>query len=230
MKIKLVVFDIAGTTVKDRGEIAGAFQSALADFGYQIPIEKINLFMGYHKPEAIKKILNEFENDKSLLNEAHIQRIYKKFLILMVQYYEQTTELEPLPFAEELFDFLHKNGIKVALDTGFSKEITDIIIERLGWLKNKLIDYYICSDEVSLGRPHPLMIENVMQHFGIINASEVIKVGDTEVDVNEGLNAGCKFSIGITTGAFSEDQLKPYNPHFIINNLEEMIPILNPLL
>ena len=42
-QVELVVFDIAGTTVKDNGEIVVAFQKALRDFDYEIPVEKINL-------------------------------------------------------------------------------------------------------------------------------------------------------------------------------------------
>jgi beta-phosphoglucomutase-like phosphatase (HAD superfamily) len=47
--IELIVFDIAGTTVKDNGEIADAFQKAMREFGYAIPQEKIYPLMGYKK-------------------------------------------------------------------------------------------------------------------------------------------------------------------------------------
>ena len=55
--IALVVFDIAGTTVYDNGEIALAFQKALQASGYEVPVEKINPLMGYEKREAIRKML-----------------------------------------------------------------------------------------------------------------------------------------------------------------------------
>jgi len=230
MNIELIVFDIAGTTVADGGEIAASFKSALSDFGYDVPVEKINPLMGYKKPEAIEKILEEFEHDKDVINENYIHRIHQKFQTIMVEFYKSTDDVKPLPYAEEIFSFLHEHGIKVALDTGFSKEITDIIIDKLGWLKDKKIDTYICSDEVAKGRPHPFMIQKIMSDLGISDPGKVIKVGDTEVDVNEGFNAGCKYSIGITTGAFTNEQLKPYNPSFTINKLEELIPILEKTL
>jgi len=226
MSIELVVFDIAGTTVADHGEIALAFQSALANFGYHIPVEKINPLMGYKKPEAIKRMLMEFEGDSGKITGDYIESIHRKFVDIMVDHYRTTDELQALPFAEEIFEYLHSNSIKIGLDTGFSKEITDVIIDRLGWLRDKKIDCYVCSDEVEQGRPYPFMITNIMERLNITDASTVIKVGDTEVDVNEGLNAGCKYSIAVTTGAFSEDDLKPYNPSYIINSLEELIPII----
>lgn len=224
--IELVVFDIAGTTVADNGEIAESFKTALGTYGYVIPVEKINALMGYKKPEAISKILDEFESDKTKIDDNYIDQIHQKFESTMVEYYKSTEQLMPLPYAEKLFEYLHEKGIKVALDTGFSREITDIIIEKLGWIKDNKIDTYCCSDEVAKGRPSPLMIQKIMHDLLITDSSKVIKVGDTEVDINEGFNAQCKFSIGVTTGAFTEDALIPYNPSFIIHSLEELIPVI----
>ena len=100
-------------------------------------------------------------------------------------------------------------------------------MDRLGWVKNKMVDYVISSDEVESGRPDPFMIRNIMHQAGIHDTKRVVKVGDTEVDINEGKNAGCLYSIGITTGAFSRQQLKAFNPSFIIDELMELLSIIN---
>ena len=70
------------------------------------------------------------------------------------------------------------------------------------------------------------MIEKIMQHAGVTDSQKVIKVGDTEVDVNEGFNANCLYSIGITTGAFTRQELSIYNPSFIIDQLSELEKII----
>ncbi|WP_153798905.1 HAD-IA family hydrolase [Foetidibacter luteolus] len=224
--IQLVVFDIAGTTVKDHGEIAIAFQKAMAENGYNIPVEKINPLMGYKKPEAIRLMLEEYESDIAAINAAYINSIHDRFLYLMVEHYKTTEQLQPMPHAEEVFDYLKKNNIKIGLDTGFSTEITNVIISRLGWLADGKIDYVVSSDEVPAGRPQPFMIQKMMKEAGIEDSKKVIKLGDTEVDVNEGKNAGCLYSIAVTTGAFTRQELEPYEPSFIIDDLEELINIL----
>jgi phosphonatase-like hydrolase len=224
--IKLVVFDIAGTTVKDNGEIALAFQSALKEKGYEVPVEKINPLMGYKKPEAIKMMLNEYEPDSTKITEAYINSIHSRFLQIMIDYYTHTADLQSLPHAEEVFKKLQENGIKVGLDTGFSSDITNVIVGRLGWLKDGKVDYVVSSNEVPAGRPQPFMIQKMMQAAGIDDARQVVKLGDTEVDINEGKNAGCLYSIALTTGAFTREQLLPYEPSFIIDDLSELIPIL----
>jgi phosphonatase-like hydrolase len=134
----------------------------------------------------------------------------------------------PLPGAEEVFARLKERGIRRALNTGFSKNITDVIMQRLAWVSEK-VDFVISSSEVPAGRPAPYMIERLMQQAGVPDARQVIKVGDTEVDIREGQNAGCLHSIGITTGAFTRKALEAYEPDFIIDHLTELLPIIDKL-
>lgn len=225
--VELVVFDIAGTTVKDNGEIATAFQSALNEFRYGVPVAKINPLMGYKKTEAIKKMLTEFEPDANKITEEYIHQIHNRFLTLMIDYYSTAAEITPLPNVEEVFASLKEKQIKIGLDTGFSKEITDIIIDRLGWMKDKKIDFVISSNEVKAGRPSPYMIEEIMRKTNVTDAKKVIKTGDTEVDVFEGKNAGCLYSVAITTGAFTREELAVYEPSFIIDDLKELLSIID---
>src|SRR4051812_1830327 len=135
-KIKLIVFDIAGTTVKDTGEIADAFANALEEFGYNVPKTKINPLMGYKKPQAIRMMVEEYEVDKQKITEEYINDIHERFLQLMIEHYKTTEEIVPLPNVLEVFAFLKNKGIKIGLDTGFSSDITEVIMNRLGWLKD----------------------------------------------------------------------------------------------
>ena len=80
----------------------------------------------------------------------------------------------------------------MALNTGFTRSITDAILHRLRWDdRSPLIDQVICSDEVARGRPSADMIQVLMDNLGIDSPARVLKVGDTEVDVEEGRNAAC---------------------------------------
>ena len=225
-KIKLVVFDIAGTTVADKGEIRTAFKQALQEYGYNIPVNRVNALMGYKKPDAIRMMVDEYEENKVLITDDYIASIHERFLQLMIDYYRNADEIIPLPGVLEVFRFLHDNDIRIGLDTGFSTHITEVILQRLGWLQDGVVDFAVSSNEVPAGRPAPYMIQRMMQMANITDANEVIKVGDTEVDIQEGKNAGCSYSVAITTGAFTEEELKPYQPSYIIHNMQELIPII----
>jgi phosphonatase-like hydrolase len=225
--VELVVFDIAGTTVQDNGAVTDAFKTALHQYGYLVRESEISLLMGYKKTKAIEILLKMYEQHPDTITDSLIDRIHCLFLKQMVNYYSTSEDVAPAPDAEEVFARLKEMNIKVALNTGFSREITEVILSRLGWIRNKKVDYVISSDEVESGRPEPFMIWNIMQQAKVKDPKQVIKVGDTEVDINEGKNAKCLYSIGITTGALSRQQLKIYNPSFIIDGLSELIPIIS---
>jgi len=225
MSIELVVFDMAGTTVKDKNYVGVAFQNAMTSYGYHIAIENINPIMGYEKPVAIKMMLEKHEPEKQKITEQLIKNIHTEFVTSMIHFYETSNDIVPLPNVEETFDALREAGIKIGLDTGFSKNIADVIIRRLGW-GNK-IDIMVASDEVERGRPFPDMIEKIKAALNIKSSEVLAKVGDTEVDINEGINSGCKYVIGVTTGAFTREELVPYQPTHIIDNISEVLSIIS---
>ena len=220
MSIRLAVFDIAGTTVADDHAVATAFRHAFESYGYaDVSEEDVKPLMGYKKPIAIRMVLDKLGVDEDL---ALVEDIHDEFVSEMMDHYEYSAEVKAMPGAEDVFLQLKEKGIKVALNTGFSKDIADVIISRLQWKERGLIDDYIASDEVEAGRPQPFMIQTLMQRAGISDPKEVIKIGDTEVDVNEGRNAGCSLVIAVTTGAFTKEQLSAYHPDHIIDDLSQL--------
>jgi phosphonatase-like hydrolase len=226
MSIKLVVFDMAGTTVRDENKVTQTFRNALQQHGYDVPEHIINPLMGYKKIVAITKMLHLYETDSAKITTALIQKIHESFVRLMIEYYQQADFLEALPNAESTMLMLKKSGIQIGINTGFSRDIAEVIIDRLAWRKKGVFDFLVCSDEVAEGRPNPGMIIRLRQLANIAEADEVAKVGDTEVDIREGQNAGCKYSIAVTTGAFTRAQLAPYHPTHIIDDIAEVLNIV----
>jgi len=227
MPVKLVVFDIAGTTVKDDHDVSKAFQAALKKSNYDVPLELINPLMGYEKNLAIRQILRLHEHNDAKITTDLVTKIHHEFVKEMISHYQFAPGIEPLPNVEETFAKLRAQGVQVGINTGFSRDIADTIVTRLQWVEKGLVDHVIGSNEVELGRPHPYMIQKMMLNAGIERPKEVAKVGDTEVDVREGQNAGCKYVIGITTGIFTREELEPYHPTHIIDDIAQVIDIIN---
>lgn len=219
MSIKLAVFDIAGTTLADDHAVSDAFCNAFESHGYAINAEDVKPLMGYKKPLAIRMVLDSLGVDWDV---ELIESIHDEFVGEMMDYYEYSPLVKPMMEAEDIFVQLKERGIKVALNTGFSKEIADVIVNRLQWKEKGLVDDYIASDEVEEGRPQPFMIHTLMQRNGVEDPAEVIKIGDTEVDINEGRNAGCSLVVAVTTGAFTRQQLLDHSPDHIIDDLSQL--------
>lgn len=223
MSIKLAVFDMAGTTVMDSNNVARAFINAFDKHGLEITAEDANPLMGYHKPLAIQLMLEKLEIEP---DPEFIEEIHTDFEEEMVDFYEYDPTVKPMPGAEDIFLQLKEKGIRIALNTGFSKRIADTIVHRFQWMEKGLVDDYIGSNEVAMGRPYTYMISELMKRAGVEDAGEVIKIGDTPVDIEEGKNAGCRFVIAMTTGATVQSVLEEGNPSHILHQLSEIPAIL----
>ena len=221
--IDLAVFDMAGTTVTDKDFVAKAFQKAFWNQKVKISEAEVNPFMGYPKPIAIQMVLENagVESDGDL-----VQKIHEDFVSGMIDFYEDSPYVQPMPDAEDLFFYLQEKGVCIVLNTGFSRDIAEVIVNRFQWTDRGLVDDFIGSDEVEQGRPFADMIKTLKGRNGFSEDAIVMKVGDTVVDILEGKAAGCKYVIAVTTGAASKEELAAYNPTHIIAALSEIPAIL----
>jgi phosphonatase-like hydrolase len=222
--IRLVVFDMAGTTVEDKDSVQKALQSALKKADVTVDLQETMEVMGYPKPEAIRILLERKMKDVSEVRGELIDRIHRYFVEDMIEYYRTAPEVKEKTGVSQTFRILKENNITVALDTGFSRPIADAIINRLGWAGK--IDLSVTSDEVDNGRPYPDMIYKAMKLSGITDTSRVAKVGDTASDLQQGNKAGCRYVIGVTTGNFSREELQAFEHTHLIDQLPEILEIL----
>lgn len=225
MKLKLIVFDMAGTTVCDYDNVNDALKNALKKKEIIVSRDEVNAVMGLPKPVAIEQLIKQ--SDSAAYCSAHfIDEVFQDFENLMIDFYSSSPLVEEKDGASELFELLKSNHVYVALDTGFSRRIANAIIDRLGWLKKNLIDFSVTSDEVKRGRPYPDMIYKAMEHFKIESPGLVAKVGDTESDMVQGNAAGCGYVIGVVTGAYTEEEMLPTPHTHLIRQLAEIPAII----
>jgi phosphonatase-like hydrolase len=210
MRIELVVFDMAGTTVNDEDSVNRCVRAALQVVGLSVTAAEVNAVMGLPKPEAIAILVK----NSGMLDQLgdQIQAIHRDFVTRSIAFYQHDPSVYEVPGTSRVFRTLSKAGVRVALNTGFDRTIAQVILDRLGWSDGHLIDAVICSDEVARGRPHPDMIRALMDRLGIVDPQRVAKVGDTPADLLEGDHAGCGLIVGVTRGTHTWQELAPY-PH-----------------
>jgi phosphonatase-like hydrolase len=222
--IRIVVFDMAGTTVNEDNVVYKTLQQTMNEKGFDFSLEQVlTEGAGKEKSEAIRSILKVYAHND---NNDLATDIYQHFVIRLANAYERM-DVFPQPGAVELFRILKERNVRVVLNTGYNKETAQKLIEKLGWKKGREFDNLITASDVKSSRPDPDMIWLAMDLYGIRNAGQVVKVGDSIIDIEEGRNAGCILNIGITTGAHTVKQLQSANPDYIIHNLLELIPILD---
>ena len=225
MRIDLVVFDMAGTTVYDGDAVNACFRAALAAAGLAVDAAAVNAVMGLPKPEAIRRLIEA--STSPTVAHVDVAVIHTDFVARMSRYYATDPGVHEMPGASATFAALRRAGIKVALNTGFSRPITRVLLERLGWSGvNPPVNATVTSDEVRRGRPYPDMIHDLMRRFGITDAARVAKVGDTPTDLEEGTNAGCGLVTGVTNGTHSRVQLERYPHTHVIDSVADVPRIL----
>ena len=221
--IKMVVFDMAGTTVNENMVVYKTLQKAIHEAGYDFTMEQVLAEgAGKEKMDAIKSILQVYAGKQ---DEALTDNIYKNFIVLLEAAYD-TLEVLPQDNAAELFQALKQRKILVVLNTGYNEKTAMSLVAKIGWKKGVEFDGLVTATDVAHSRPAPDMILLAMKQFGIKDAREVVKVGDSIIDIEEGRNAGCGLSIGITTGAHTMEQLQSANPDYVIDNLIELLPLV----
>jgi phosphonatase-like hydrolase len=226
MNYELVVFDLAGTTVKDNRDVHRILQLVMREHHIEVSLEDVNEVMGIPKPVAIHKLLTRFYKGDSEINFEWVNDIHRQFVARMIEFYRKDPGVGEKEGVSETFLRLKKKGVKVAVDTGFDREITDAILERLGWRERNLIDFSVASDEVVLGRPYADMIFRAMKETGVGEPRKVIKVGDTVSDIQQGRAAACGMIVGVTSGASSVQDLEGENPHYLIGQVPELLDLM----
>jgi len=222
--IRLVVFDMAGTTVHDDNGVNRCLRGSLEAAGLTVHPADVNAVMGLPKREALRRLIEPSSLARELL--PRIEAIHDDFAARMRAFYASDPSVREVSSASTVFRWLHRAGIAVAVNTGFSRDIAQIIFDRLGWEHDGLIDASATSDEVERGRPHPDMIRFLIKRLSIADAEEVAKVGDTPADLEEGHRAGCDLVIGVTQGTHTREQLAAFPHTHLVESVAELPAIL----
>jgi len=223
--VQAVILDWAGTTV-DFGSFAptAVFLRLFESRGISITAEDARSGMGLMKKDHLQTILNRPAVAEawraahgSHASKTDIDDLFNNFVPLQIDVLKEYAE--PIPGCLEAIQVLHKNGVKVGSTTGYIRSMMDVLAPAAK-AKGYEPDCIVCPDEVPAGRPFPWMIYQNLMQLGVTPMQAVVKVGDTLIDIEEGLNAGA-WSVGLSlTGnllGLSEDEFNSYTEEAQIN-------------
>ena len=214
---RMLVCDMAGTVIHEKGIVYNALFNTIKLINSSIERREINNFYGCNKKEVI-----DYFVDKQVMNDPEIVKmnLNSEFNYFLKKEYKDNPNVKlvdsNIPF---FFNALRDQDIKVTLNTGYNRDIQNLLIDKFNLLDH--IDDYISSEEVSRGRPYPYMINTLMKRNKIEDPTSVIKIGDTVADIIEGKNANCN-TVGVLSGASSKSILHKYNPDYIIDSIIDL--------
>lgn len=219
--LSLIVFDMAGTTVNEDNVVYKTLRDAVNEQGHDFTLETVlSIGGGQEKSQAIKDLLRTTHLEKAVL-EKQADQAYQYFLRALKEAYRNLA-VTAYEGVEPLFAFLREHGVKIVLNTGYNRLTAESLIAKLNWREGREFDLLVTADDVSRSRPAPDMIVFAMKKLGVSDPRQVAKVGDTAIDIEEGKNAGCGLTVGVTTGAQTADQIRTADPDLIVDSLLEI--------
>ncbi|MCC8391523.1 phosphonoacetaldehyde hydrolase [Paraburkholderia sp. MMS20-SJTR3] len=251
--VKAVIFDWAGTVV-DYGSRApmGAFVETFEQFGVPITIDEARGPMGMAKRPHIAALLAlprvaRAWTDKygHAPGEADIDAVYDVFVPKNVAVAASYSAV--IPGVAQVASALREDGVRIGTTTGYTREIIDEIVPGAA-AQGFSPDSIVCTGDTPQGRPSPYMIYRTLPQLGVWRASETIKVDDTGVGIEEGINAGT-WAVGVAVSgnalglseaevkalpadefaarrARAIDCLKAAGAHYVIDSVADLLPVV----
>lgn len=210
---KLVIFDLDGTLLDTMEDIAGACNHALEACGCPARrLDEYNMLVG-------RGIFNLFRG--ALPEEMRTDEMVKKMHGHFVPYYNEhiCDRTRPYPGIYEMLDRLAGNGISFAVASNKYQEGTEMLLKKL-FGKYRFVSI-LGQREGKPIKPDPMIVHEAMSAMGDILADEVVYCGDSDVDMQTGINAGVR-TIGVTWGFRTREELASYSPWMLAEHAEDI--------
>jgi phosphonoacetaldehyde hydrolase len=181
-KYSAVIFDLSGVLIDFGMHVpVMAISRAFRNQGIYIQEKNIRPIIGYNQENNIKALCN-FNNCGNKFEEIYTD--YQNELIILNNNNDFS---EPINGAARTTNLLRQLGYKIGITTFYNKNTFSVIDKSLK--KNNIVyDAVVCNNDVILGKPTPFMLYKMMNKLNV-PAKKCIKVGESHLNIIEGLNA-----------------------------------------
>lgn len=254
--LKAAILDWAGTVV-DHGCMApvAAFMQAFAAAGVPITATEARLPMGMAKWHHIRAIADQpriasvwkkrYEQPPS---DGDVDRLYSEFLPLQTQVVEENAEL--IEGALMTLQGLRARGLKIGSTTGYPRAVMNVVAARAG-AQGYVVDTIVTAEDTRRGRPSPFPAMRALSDLDVFPVEAAVKIGDTVVDVEEGLNGGM-WTIAVAVAGnevglspmewkalpehersrlrqVAYDRLYAAGAHYVVDSIADVLPVVDDI-
>jgi phosphonoacetaldehyde hydrolase len=254
--LKAAVLDWAGT-VLDFGCQAPAqtFIAAFASTGIAVTVDQARRPMGMAKRDHIKAIAAmpavaaawQAQHGRAC-GEADVDRLYEAFLPLQIAAVARHARL--IPGALAAVEAMRRRGMAIGTTTGYPRAVMAVVAAEAA-AQGYRPDCIIAAEDAPIGRPSPFPAFAALARLGVYPVEAVVKIGDTVVDIEEGVNGGM-WSVGITASGnevgldeetwqaldeadrvplrtAAETKLRSAGAHYIVDTIADILPVLDAI-
>jgi 2-phosphoglycolate phosphatase len=211
-----VAFDLDGTLVDSRGDIAAACNHTLAWAGRApLPVDQVASFVG---DGARTLLARAFGISKG---SPELEPLHEEFVRYYTEHPAERTHWMPGALAS--MAALEARGIPFALMTNKARPVALALLHELG-VRTRFAAVFAGGDGPL--KPDPHAVTSIARDLGVdVRATWV--VGDAAQDVEAGRAAGA-ITIGVLGGFHAEERLRGASPDLVLASLEELPALLSP--
>ena len=210
-RIKVVLFDLDGTLADTLPDIAAGVNYALKKFDYpELSVESVRSIVGCGLTKLIEQTL------PNAVTSEQINLIRDAWLEYSSDHCLDFTR--PYPGVEAALAELKRRGIQLGVVTNKPQDIADKVISGL------FGDTFGCvygMEADTPRKPDPYTALKALAQFGA-DSSEAIFVGDSGIDMQTAVNAGC-LPVGVTWGYRDVNELTQAGAVYLIREPSELL-------
>ena len=214
--IKLIIFDFDGTLGDTRRNIVTTMQMTIAELGLSGRTDdECASKIGLPLDGCFEALYPDEAKDTIQLCAETYRRIFQENLLTM--------KPQVFPKVKETLSMLKEQGYTLTIASSrWHKSLSELThdLDIAGF-----ISYLVGADDVEKAKPNPEPVIKTLAAMGA-DASQTLVVGDMNVDILMGLNAGA-ITCGVTYGNGTRKELEDAGADYIINSIDELIEITN---
>jgi phosphoglycolate phosphatase len=208
-----VVFDLDGTLVDSRADIAAAANHTLAHCGFaELTMDRISGFVG----DGARWLMSRASG--LAYDDSHLDALVDRFVAYYTAHPAEATL--PLPHVVDALSALRE--LPLAVCTNKPRPTAEAVLDRLGL--SARFETLVAGGDLPKLKPDPLPLVAIARRLGR-SPAELVMVGDGPQDVLCGRRAGA-FTIGVQGPMLPLAQLEDAHPDAIVNNLLKLPAVL----
>lgn len=207
--VRAVVFDLDGTLVDSRRDIAEAANHALEKAGLlRLSHAELESYVGDGAPLLLARAA------RLDVKDSRTAAMVADFLDYYAAHPLDYTTL--MPGALAAISALSDHALGVC--TNKPRRTSLAVLDGLGLLSR--FGSVVAGDDLPQRKPHPSMVQEAARQLGV-PVSELVMVGDGPQDIESGRAAGA-FTVGVRGGIQAIERLLASQPDLLLDTLEEL--------
>lgn len=207
-RFDLIAFDWDGTLFDSTALITRCIQLAVKDVGGTVPSDKDAAYViGMGLMQALAHAAPDVPPEKYPQLGARYKHHYSVHQSDITLFDGVLGMLDRLKTRQHLLTVATGKS-----RSGMNEALQDVDLQGI-------FDGSRTADETA-GKPHPLMLQELMMEFGVV-ADRVLMIGDTTHDLQMAVNAGCA-SVAVSYGAHEPDSFGALGPLAIAHSVAEL--------